>query len=108
MMARELTTTTKEHRLILVRRKEEVGTAVSKNRPAVAKTVRPKGRDAGSDTGIGIVAPSETERSDRGGDTVNLGLSRQTNCNRKHQQEGKHEIGTHNRQHEKPPPSREP
>src|SRR4029077_13652035 len=61
MMARELTTATKKHRLILVRRKEEVGTAVSKNRPAVAKTVWPKGRDAGSDTGIGIVTPTETE-----------------------------------------------
>jgi hypothetical protein len=61
MMARELTTTTKEHRLILVRRKEEVGTAVSKNRRAVAITVRPKGRNAGSDTGSGIVTPAETE-----------------------------------------------
>ena len=60
LMARELTTT-KEHRLILVRRKEEVGTAISKNRPAIAITVWPKGRHAGSDTGSGIVTPTEPE-----------------------------------------------
>src|SRR6202163_884425 len=102
--ARELTT--KEQPRILVRRKEEVGTAVSKNRAAVAKTVWPKGRHAGSDTGIGIVTPAETERSDRGGDTVNLGLSGQTSCNGKHQQEGKQEIGSHTGQHQKPPPGR--
>src|SRR5258708_32157416 len=99
MMARELTTTTKEHRLILVRRKEEVGTAVSKNRPAVAKTVRPKGRDAGSDTGVGIVAPSESGRSDRGGDPGDRGLSGQTRCNGKNQPAGEREIGSRNRPH---------
>ena len=61
VMTRKLTTTTKEHRLILVRRKEEVATAVSENRAAVAITIRPKGRHAGADPGIGIVTPAETE-----------------------------------------------
>jgi hypothetical protein len=104
VMARELTT--KEQRRILARGKEEVGTAVSKNRPAAAKTVRPKGRHAGSDTGIGIVTPSETEGSDRGGDTVNLGLNRQKSSHRKHQQRRKQETGSHTGQHQRSPPGR--
>src|ERR1039458_4096467 len=94
----------KEQCWIRVRRHEEVGTAISKSRPAVAVTVWPERCYAGPDTGIGVVAPAETERSDRGRDSVNLSLNGQTGNDGKCQQEAKQETGSPSGQHRKPPP----